>query len=236
MTDGLDDVPLEALNAVPVFPLPGTVLLPRTFISLHVFEPRYREMLEDVIEGHRAMVVAMLDERGMPDIYQRPRIHGVGGLGALRRSARLPDGRYNIVLEGLARVDISQELAPSTAYRRANGRVLCDEWPEDRRTLDRSLASLKALTTRALSQMLTADEDVIENLAQLDDPARLADMVAAAILNDPLERQRVLAECNIEERVQLVAGAIGALLLDNEAAEDGPGRASPGWGIIPGKA
>ena len=235
MTEGLDDLPVEALNAVPVFPLPGTVLLPRTFISLHVFEPRYREMMEDVIEGHRAMVVAMLDERGLPDVYGRPRIHVVGGLGALRRSARLPDGRYNIVLEGLARVDVSHELAPETAYRQANGRILSDDWPDDRRTLDRSLASLKALTTRALSQMLTDDEDVIENLAQLDDPARLADMVAAAILNDPLERQRVLAECNIEQRVQLVAGALGALLLDNEASTNSSSP-SPGWGIIPGKA
>ncbi|NJK88052.1 MAG: hypothetical protein HC923_00765, partial [Myxococcales bacterium] len=72
----------EQLDQVPVFPLPGTVLLPRTLIQLHIFEPRYRAMTEDCIEGTRLMIIAMLDPNGTPDEHGRPAVHRVAGLGA----------------------------------------------------------------------------------------------------------------------------------------------------------
>ena len=76
-----DDVPPEALASLPVFPLPGTLLLPQTMVSLHVFEPRYRKMMEHVLDGHRCLAVAMLDENGQPDTYGRPPLHAVAGVG-----------------------------------------------------------------------------------------------------------------------------------------------------------
>ena len=100
------------LAAVPFFPLPGTVLLPRTFISLHVFEPRYRAMMEYCIEGPRLLAIAMYDDQRAPDGHTRPGVFPTAGLGALRRAAKLPDGRFNLVLEGIARVDLSEELPP----------------------------------------------------------------------------------------------------------------------------
>lgn len=222
----------EALREVPVFPLPGTVLLPRTLISLHVFEPRYRAMMETCIEGNRLLAVAMFDEDGQPDAHGRPSIHPVAGIGALRRSARLPDGRYNIVLEGLGRVDITEEHPPTRIYRRATARVLEDVLPTDPLALARSVASLRALCTRALAQDKESDDaDLVEGLSNVHEPGALADLVAAAAVRDSIDRQRVLAEPDVLERINLVAGALGALLLSESSDQE-----NFGWGITTGQA
>jgi hypothetical protein len=102
----------EALTALPVFPLPGVLLLPGTLISLHIFEPRYRRMMEDVLEGHRAIAVAMLNERGPPDRFGRPPVHGVASVG-VRRSARLPDAATTSCSRGAAGHDREEIDRPS---------------------------------------------------------------------------------------------------------------------------
>lgn len=223
----------EHLREVPMFPLPGTVLLPRTLISLHVFEPRYRTMTEDCIEGHRLMVVAMVDPEQAPDEHGRPAVHPVAGLGALRRSVKLPDGRFNLVIEGLARVDISDELPPDRVYRRAHARVVRDVVPEDQSSISASMASVRALCARAVADMNPKDATGIENISQVDDPGQLADMVAAATMSDSLDRQSVLAEPDVDKRLQLVAGTLGAYLLTQ--SRDVP-EGGFGWGIRPGEA
>jgi uncharacterized protein len=238
VSDQADDVPFiadEALIELPVFPLPGTVLLPRTFMSLHIFEPRYRKMLEDCVEGHRVLAIAMLDESGTPDHFGRPPFHGVAGVGVLRRSARLPDGRYNIVLEGALRVDVSDELGPSEPYRRARAKRLFDVPPGDARELDSALASLRSLCARVIAQMSASDGEVMEKLNEVRDPGILADLIAAAAIQDALDRQNILAEVNILRRLNLAAAALAALLLkaDDVLAASPP---SLGWGIGPGKA
>ena len=223
----------ENLREVPVFPLPGTVLLPRTLISLHVFEPRYRTMTEDCVEGHRLMVVTMVDTAKDPDEHGRPAIHPVAGLGALRRSVKLPDGRFNLVIEGLARVDIRDELPPERVYRRAHARVLRDVVPDDAASIAASMASVRALCSRAIADMKPEEASGIENISQVEDPGQLADMVAAATMTDSLDRQQVLAETNVDKRLQLVAGTLGAALITQH--KDVP-EGGFGWGIRPGEA
>jgi Lon protease-like protein len=227
------ELPLEALATVPVFPLPRTVLLPGTYLSLHIFEPRYRAMMEYVIEGHRLLVVAMLDPTRPADPQGRPAVHPVAGLGLLRRSVRLPDGRYNIVLEGLARVDIRRELGPELVFRRAAAELLEDVGPEDPADLGVAVASIRALCQDALIQAGDVDPDVLEELNDVQDPGRVADLAAAAAFADPGLRQQVLAEPRVEARLELVAGALGAQLLSGD--EDGDAQ-HLGWGIGTGKA
>lgn len=229
----MTEIPKEALAAVPVFPLPGTVLLPGTFLSLHIFEPRYRAMMEYVIEGHRYLVLATVAEGAPPDAEGRPAIHPTAGLGALRRSIRLPDGRYDIVLEGLARVDVSSELPPDLVFRRAQAVVLEDPQPAEPGSLTPAMVSVRALCHRALLQEGGGDPDLLESLAMVTEPGRLADLVAAAVFREAAQRQQVLAEPRVEARLELVAGILGAQLL---SAEDGDGPAALSWGITPGKA
>ena len=231
MTDENVISPVDVAE-VPVFPLPGTVLLPRTFISLHVFEPRYRAMMEFCIEGPRLLAIAMLDDRRPPDAHQRPAIHAMAGLGALRRAAKLPDGRYNLVLEGVARVDLSDELGPDYVFRRARGALR-----EDRGTtqnLQRETESLRALAMRALAQTGADNKELMAGISEAGEPGALADLVGAALVESARDRQRILDAIDIANRLELTAGLVGAMLLDE--ADKPSGAPTLGWGIVPGKA
>lgn len=226
----------EALLELPIFPLPGTVLLPRTFMSLHIFEPRYRRMLEDCVDGHRVLAIAMLDETGHPDSWGRPPIHRVAGVGILRRSARLPDGRFNVVLEGVARADISHELEPGLPYRRARATILPDELPDDASELDSAVASLRSLCARVVAQMASSDAEIMQKLNEVTDAGNLADLIAAAAVQDDLDRQKILSAQNVLDRINIAAGALAALLLRAQDMEQPSTPGSYGWGIGPGKA
>jgi Lon protease-like protein len=92
------------------------VLLPGTLLPLHIFEPRYRAMVADSLEGDRLIGMAML-EPGWEAGGDSPRICAVGGAGEIVESEKLPDGRYNILLEGRFRYRVLNEQAASTPYR-----------------------------------------------------------------------------------------------------------------------
>jgi uncharacterized protein len=228
-------VPPGALDVLPIFPLPGTLLLPQTIISLHVFEPRYRHMMEDVINGHRTFAVAMLDEGGEPDRYGRPPVHPVAGVGVLRRSARLPDGRYNVLVEGVIRADIKDELEPVSAvpYRRVRARPLSDVVSAPEEEIESAANALRALCSRVVSALGSADAEIMERLNEISEPATLADMIAAAAVQDLEDRQRILAELDVLKRIELASGALGALLIKSST---GSNKAARGWGPGSGEA
>jgi len=102
---------------VPLFPLPGVFLLPGTVMPLHVFEPRYRQMVEESLDGPGRIVVGTVLEEHKDELPGAPPVNRIAGLGEIARHERLPDGRFLIWLVGLARVAVRE--APSESlYRR----------------------------------------------------------------------------------------------------------------------
>ena len=100
-----------ALGRLKVFPLPKAVLLPGSGLPLHVFEPRYRALVEEALESDRVMAVARLAP-GWESAYEgRPRLMPVAGAGVIEEHEKLPDGRFNILVRGVARVRIRGEHA-----------------------------------------------------------------------------------------------------------------------------
>lgn len=97
---------------VPLFPLAGALLFPRSRLPLHIFEPRYREMVRDAMKGDR--LIAMVQPR---DSRNPPGLFEVGCLGHIAECEALPDGHFNIELEGLGRFRIAREAVVETAYR-----------------------------------------------------------------------------------------------------------------------
>jgi len=226
----------DKLKALPMFPLPGTVLLPHTELALHVFEPRYRVMLDDVMDGHRMIALATLDPEGSPDAFGRPPVFPIAGVGEVRRSVRLPDGRYNLMLEGVIRADISGELDPVSRlpYRRVDATHLVDSLPDDLEEVEEAVTALRALCTRIVADMAGGPSNVLQRLNEVHDPGALADMVAAAVIHDLGERQRILAEVDVVQRLQLAAGEIGEAVIKSDEHEAEP---TPiGWGVGVGKA
>ncbi len=116
-------------GTVPIFPLPNVVFFPGTKLPLHIFEPRYREMLLDAHKGEQLISVVLLDrsQKLDPTRGSDPPVHPWAGLGKLTRIERLPNGLYNIDLFGLTRVRILEEVESDKPYRIARVKMIPDK-------------------------------------------------------------------------------------------------------------
>jgi hypothetical protein len=103
---------------IPIFPLPSVVLFPEVTLPLHVFEPRYRDMVADALAGDHLIGMVLLRPGWEPFYEDRPPVFSVGCVGVISHHERLDDGRYNIVLQGVDRVRLTGE-TDGRSYRRA---------------------------------------------------------------------------------------------------------------------
>src|SRR3974390_587216 len=109
--------PVDLPGGIPVFPLPGALLLPRGQMPLNIFEPRYLAMVDDSLrDGHRLIGMIQPDP-SHPGPESRPTLYKVGCVGRITQLAETGDGRYLLQLTGVARFRIEQELPVMTAYR-----------------------------------------------------------------------------------------------------------------------
>lgn len=117
---------------VPIFPLPNVVFFPGTKLPLHIFEPRYRQMLIDVHRGEGLLSVVLLDRSRKLETQEakRPPVYPVAGLGRLTRVEQLPNGFFNIDLFGLSRVRILEELENDKPYRVARVETMKEQGAE----------------------------------------------------------------------------------------------------------
>lgn len=107
-----------------IFPLPGALLFPRSHLPLHIFEPRYRAMVGDALARDRRIgMIQPRDENPVPSLFE------VGCVGRIADVEALEDGRYNIILEGLARFRMVSEIQSGTAFRQIEARI--GEFPDD---------------------------------------------------------------------------------------------------------
>ena len=124
-----------ALLRVPIFPLAGALLFPRTQLPLHIFEPRYRAMIRDALASDK--LIAMIQPK---DEDEPPALFEVGCIGRISASDELDDGRFNIVLEGLSRFRIAREAEVATPYRQVDA---------DRSGFDEEMDEVLGLAQRA---------------------------------------------------------------------------------------
>jgi uncharacterized protein len=103
---------------IPVFPLPNVVLFPKTYLPLHIFEPRYRAMVVDAAMSGQCIGMALLKDGWEMDYYGHPPVYSMGCVGRLASVQPLADGRSNILLQGLERFAIEHEWYDK-AYREA---------------------------------------------------------------------------------------------------------------------
>src|SRR6187455_1279201 len=109
--------PIEMPGVIPVFPLPGALLLPRGQMPLNIFEPRYLEMVDDALrDGHR-MIGMIQPDPAHPPTPSGPALYSVGCAGRITQFAETGDGRYLMQLTGIARFHVEEELKAITGYR-----------------------------------------------------------------------------------------------------------------------
>jgi len=106
------------LSSVPLFPLPNVVLFPRAVLPLHIFEERYKTMTADALAGGRQVAMALLKSGWEKNYYHRPEIEPVVCVGTILSHEKLPDGKYNFLLQGHTRARIVREVG-DRPYRMA---------------------------------------------------------------------------------------------------------------------
>jgi Lon protease-like protein len=187
---------------VPVMPLPSALLFPHALLPLHIFEPRYRQMLKHALARHRMFCVALLkphcvEWESIADFFH------IAGVGLIRACVARSDGTSDLILQGLERVRFTefQQEAPFPI-------ATIDSLESD----SVSSVETEALATKVLELYSNLKGDgprqlppkVDRYLADLSDPEMLADLVASTFVSDPLRRQRVLEELSINRRLRLV--------------------------------
>jgi Lon protease-like protein len=209
------DVPASALELMPIFPLSGVVLFPGTLLPLHIFEPRYRQMLADCLATHRCMAMAFVVSEGdHNDLSGTPSIARVAGVGAVVHHAPLPDGRSNLVLQGRGRVELV-ELPFMAPYRRARARVLFEvESPV-------SAVERTGLHAAAAAFAASARRTEFELPAGIA-PGAAADLCAHHLIDSPVARQCALEELDVGARVRFVTATLAEQM--GRAKRDGRGK------------
>ena len=119
--------PFPIPSRIPVFPLPNVVLFPKTYLPLHIFEPRYRTMVSDAAMNGQCIGMALLKDGWETDYYGHPPVFSMGCVGRLANVQTLADGRSNILLQGLERFTIEREWYDK-AYREATIAVTCSRY------------------------------------------------------------------------------------------------------------
>lgn len=203
----------DALASLPIFPLPNCVLLPGGLLPLHVFEPRYRELTRDCLASHQLMAVARLRPGFESTYYGRPPVYERCGVGRIICSEELPDGRFALLLRGVARVEIARELPPARAYRLVEARVLGDAACDGAEAKDQH-HRLITLCDRLAELIEQGGSQLRDLVRSFDSPGACADAVAAALIMDPDIRQELLEACDPMVRLQRTLGHVSHLLCE----------------------
>jgi Lon protease-like protein len=208
-----------ALTSLPIFPLPNCVLLPGGLLPLHVFEPRYRELTRDCLAGHQLMAVARLRPGYEQSYYGRPPVYDRCGVGRIICSEELPDGRFALLLRGIARVEIERELVDGRTYRMVEAKLLADAScdPLQAVTCHRRLITLCDRLAEVIEQGGPQLRDLVRSV---EAPGACADAVAAALIMDPDARQELLETCDPMVRLQRTLGHVSHLLCELAPCND----------------
>ena len=201
----------SVLGHVPILPLPAAVLFPGIVLPLQLVAPQDCELVEDVLAGPQHLVLSMLPPQPRA---RRPTVCAVGCVARLMHAQRTDRGHYDVLLEGVERVSLLEEVPSTRAYRCFRAELLPTRPAKltppslqaDLARLQRHLGSLRERVARV-------DPQLVAVLQATDDPLRLVDLLAAVLIGDPAQQQRVLATCDLQARLQQVTAAVAAALL-----------------------
>ena len=199
---GGDLAPIRIPSVIPLFPLPNVVFFPRTYLPLHIFESRYRRMVRDAAASHRMIGMVLLKEGWETDYAGAPPIFPIGAVGRMVTVQALSDGRFNILLQGLGRFEIQEELW-CESYRQGRIRLAGFSAPERKLPSD-----VRAELVKLVGNFLLSREDGValaNFLKQPVDDEALVHNLSFALDFTPLEKQFLLeADSLVQQARRLV--------------------------------
>lgn len=216
---GRDQVtPFPIPSRIPLFPLPNVVLFPKSYLPLHIFEPRYQAMVSDAAIRGQCIGMVLLKEGWESDYYGRPPLFPMGCVGRLVSVQPLADGRSNILLQGLERFEIEREWHDK-AYREATITVTARESgaaldPLVRQRLVTLLESYLRLRDDASTWQELFREEVSDEI--------FVNTLSTYLECTPLEKQFLLEAESLHQQARRLSDLIEFMMQDQSGAK--------GWG------
>ena len=190
---------MDLPQVIPVFPLDGVVLLPHGLLPLNIFEPRYLNMIDDVMAGDRIIGMVQTHAGTVPAERSRPRLAGIGCAGRITSYAETGDGRYLISLTGVCRFRLGAELPVQTPYRQVRADFVAFE--QDLSSDETEAAGDREALVEALKAYLArAGMDVDWRMAGEAPLGALVNSLSMALPFDPAEKQALLEAESLEAR------------------------------------
>lgn len=196
-----------------LFPLPNLVLFPHAVQPLHIFEPRYRQMTRDALNDDRLIAVVLLQPGWEANYDGSPSLFPVACLGKIIAEQKLKDGRFNILLRGLTRIHLSEEIAGQKKYRQARVAILTEHFvppPDREKKLRRQIG--RHVPRWFATHPLPMPGDLLDHFRQLLTSelslGTLCDILAFALPFDVPFKQELLGELNVERRARRLLQAL----------------------------
>ncbi|HZX13371.1 MAG TPA: LON peptidase substrate-binding domain-containing protein [Thermodesulfobacteriota bacterium] len=185
-------------GVIPLFPLATVVFFPNTLLPLHVFEPRYRQMIKDIIDGERIIGMVLLKPGWEKSYEGNPEIYSVVGMGRIVNSEPLDDGRFNIVLYGLKRVKII-DIVKDIPYRLARVEILEDVHGTNENIYRERILELILKWNGIIGKEHESHLINIDTRLPLEN---LIDAIASTSVSNVVEKQELLEEINVQKRAE----------------------------------
>ena len=211
-----------------LFPLPNQVLFPHVMQPLHVFEPRYRDLLEDALADDRLIAMATLAPGWEKQYEGRPPLYPVACLGRITTYHRLKDGTFNILVLGLRRVRLVRELPAVNRFREAEVEVYEDDYPPPNSS---ARGDLQQRLRKAFLQVLPLMPEAQEQLDQLLDSGLalgvLTDLISYMLDIGLPDKEALLAQTDVHCRAELLLTHLNAVADGAMLRSDFPPKFSP---------
>lgn len=202
-------------RAIPLFPLDGVTLLPQQILPLHVFEPRYRQMVSHALDGAGQIAMAVFSGTAWKEQYHgRPRLRRAVCLGQIAQHQKLPDDQYNILLQGVCRAKIVREVLPKEQSE-ADGKLYREAILEpvgvdnDETCLDDVRSRLDSMLAEGALNRIRVAEPILEYLRNPEIPtSAVMEIISFTILTDNIVakdmRYQLLAEGDAAVRAKII--------------------------------
>lgn len=200
---------LRIPDQVPVMTLPDTVFFPQALLPLHIFEPRYREMLRDVLASHRLFAVARLDAARAGNPAAPEPISRVASVGIVRACQKADNDTSNLLLQGLARVAVTG-VVREQPYRVIAIRALASAQGGSPGQLEVLRAEVMRLVNLRRRLGTPAPQGITQFLDTIEDTDTFADLAAFNLCDDAAFKQVLLETLDTRRRLELFAGSLRA--------------------------
>lgn len=236
MSDDETSIQVNFGKPMPLFPLEQVTLLPQQVLPLHIFEPRYRQMVQTALDGAGQIAMAVFEGEGWKQEYHgRPALRPAVCVGQIVQHEKTLDGRYNLLLQGVCRARILDEVEPDGVrlYRSAFLEPIGVE-PVD----EDSLAGVRARLGAALAEgpltRMAAAQPILEYLRNDEIPTiAILELISFTLVTESRVRYDLLAQGDAEARAQIVESCLADLAALVRRAEaqrsgDAPGESPKG--------